>query len=360
MRLVATDEAYRDVAVLHRCTLDLAYGDEENDFTLGVPYGTSISPGSLVYVPGTEWGGVVREPCAGREDGVPFRSYHGHTWHGMMAERVLYPDPGDDYLVVSGDANDIIQQLIDRTDLGDVFAAAAPCGLEIPRWQFDHDSTYLYGGLRKMLRGFGYALRFTRLGSGKTTVGAVPALSAIDDARGSRYGFRVQKKHPINHLKCLGKGELSERLSIDLYADRQGRVSRTQTIFGVDRRDEILDSPNADYEQLLESGTKHLEELQVLTEARLELPEQSSYNVDDTVGVDDPGTGTSVRASISKVIVKLRSYKSTPEVSNEMSDAEIVRLGVTADTSVFEGGGGAVSAYKASMLARAREREEST
>lgn len=324
MRLIATDTAFHDIMALHKYSLDLAYGDEENDFRLTVPRWTSLDPGSIIYVPGTEWGGIIREPWVTKEDGRTQRTYYGHTWHGMMAERILYPDPGDDYLVVSGDANTVIQQMVQRVGLDMLFEAAPPCGVNIPHWQFDHDNTYLYDGLRKMLRNFGCALRIERGGSGKTRLMATPIRSWIDDGRGSKYGYQLKIHHPINHLKCLGQGDLRNRIVVDLYADRQGRVSRTQTLFGIDLREEIYDSPNADRDQLVENGTEHLCDLQLLSEATLTLPKGASYNVDDIVGVDDSDTGVSVRSSISKVIVKLGAT-SVPDVSNEMKDVEILR-----------------------------------
>lgn len=363
MRLVATDTNFRDERTIRSFGLDLAYGAEENDFRLAVPLWMRIEEGSAIYVPGTEWGGIIREPWVDKEDGLTWRVYWGHTWHGVMAERILYPDPGDDYLIVAGDANDIIQQMIIRTDLGALFEAAPPCGITIPRWQFDHDDTYLYNGLCKMLNSYGCRLKVRRGGSGKTQLSAEPIRSLIDDGRGSKYGYELKIHHPVNHLKCLGKGDLAERIVIDLYADRQGNISQTQSIFGIDLREEIYDAPNADRDQLLEQGTQHLRDLQLLSEASLSLPEGASYNVDDVVGVDDADTGISVRSSISKVTVKV-SGSSRPTVSNEMRDVEILRFGypVSANalasptgSSVFEGAGAAVLQHKAAMLANIKE-----
>lgn len=325
MRLIATDTTFRDTMAIHRFGLDLAYGDSENDFRLTVPFRTELEPESVIYVPETEWGGVIRESWVVKEDGRAWRIYYGHTWHGIMAERILYPDPGSDYLTVSGDANSIIQQLITRTSLGMLFEAGPPCGLDIT-WRFDRENPYLYDGLRKMLRSKGYALRVHRGGSGKTQLSAEPIPQRIDDGRGSKYGYQLKRLHPINHLKCLGKGELAERITIDLYADSHGSVSQTQSIFGVGLRERFYDASNADYDQLLENGIKNLKDLQQLSEATISLPEGASYNVDDIVGIDDADTGISVRSSISKVIVKVDGSP-VPKVSNEMRDVEILSLG---------------------------------
>lgn len=347
MRLIATDASFRDSMAIRRFGLDLAYGDDENDFTLTVPFGVELKEGCAIYVPETEWGGIIREPWVVKEEGLAWRIYHGHTWHGVMAERILYPDPGDDYLIVSGDANEIIQKMIIRTGLGGLFEAAPACGVNIPRWQFDHDHMYLYDGLRKMLRSFDCVLRVQRGGSGKTMLYAAPLRSTIDDGRGTRYGYQLKRLHPINHLKCLGKGELANRVVVDVYADEMGRVSTTQSIFGVGVREEIYEAANAERDDLLRSGLEHLCDLQLMSEATIVLPEGASYDVDDIVGIDDSDTGISVRSSISKVVVKV-SASSVPQVSNQMRDVEILSLG-SSKSSIFESAGAAARTFKASM-----------
>lgn len=320
MKLVVTDSSYRNKGFVKRFALDMAFGSDENDFTLTVPCGTEIEVGSLVYVPGTEWGGLVREPWTVSEDGEAYRVYHGPTWHGLMEDRILYPDPGVDYLTVSGDANDAIRSLVNRVGLQSVFEAAPPCGIQVSSWQFDHDSTYLYGGLMKMLESVGCILDIRRGTTGKTVLGAIPTPRHID--RSSKTGFRLKRFHPKNHLKCLGKGELKDRICVDLYASKAGNVSQTQSIFGIDVSEEIYDLASAEREELIEQGTKHLKELQVFSEAKLKLPEGRDYRVGSIVGKSDPRARVSVTAKVGKMIVKLYS-SGTYDIQATLDDESI-------------------------------------
>lgn len=307
MKLVVTDTSYRNSRYLKRYKIDMAFGSDENDFTLTVPCRTKIPLGSLIYFPGTEWGGIVREPGVIREDGNTYRTYHGQTWHGLMAERVLYPDAGQDYLTVSGDTATIIQTLINRVGLQGIFQAAPSAGVTVNNYRFDHDSTYLYGGLMKMLESVGCILDIRRDTTGKTILGAIPTPKFVDDTRTSKMGMTAKKFHPINHLVCLGKGELKNRIRVDLYADKNGKVSQTQSIFGVDVREEIYDLSMSERADLTESGTKYLKDKQILTEAKIDLPEKTDYRIGAIVGRKERHTGVEILAKVEKVIVKIYS-----------------------------------------------------
>lgn len=307
MKLVVTDTSFRNTGFLKRFKLDMAFGSDENDFTLTVPCRVKIPVGSLVYVPGTEWGGLVREPWVIREDGLTYRVYHGQTWHGLMAERVLYPDDGVDHLTVSGDTSTVIQTLINRVGLQGIFQAAPSTGVTVQGFQFDHDSTYLYGGLMKMLEKVGYILDIRRYANGKTLLGAIPIPSYADDSRTSKMGLTAKRFHPINHLVCLGKGELKNRIRVDLYADKDGNVSQTQTIFGIEVREEIYDLPMSERDDLIESGTKYLKDKQVFTEAKIDIPEGINYPIGSIVNRKEACAGVEVTAKLGKVVVKLYS-----------------------------------------------------
>ena len=65
----------------------------------------------------------------------------------------------------------------------------------------------------------------------------------------------VLDKMGINHLICLGLGELKNRTVIHLYADANGVISRTQTQFGSDEVTNVYDYAGAETENLIKSGT---------------------------------------------------------------------------------------------------------
>lgn len=60
MDLIYTNADLVDQGVLQDCVLDLAFGTDENDFELEVPAdGVTLEAGALLYMEGTEYGGMV-------------------------------------------------------------------------------------------------------------------------------------------------------------------------------------------------------------------------------------------------------------------------------------------------------------
>ena len=109
---------------------------------------------------------------------------------------------------------------------------------------------------------------------------------------------------PVNHLHCAGTGELSERLTLDLYADENGRVSKTQTLFGIDEVAEGYDYSNADMERLEEDGTKKLREYQSQGSVEVYLPTGVELRVGDMVFAADRSSGIGLQAMVAKKIVR--------------------------------------------------------
>ena len=108
--LIVTDASHVDQASLEDFTLDAAWGADENDFELTVD--RLIDAGSYVYFDGGECGGVVDSLKDSLKDGRSTLTYGGRTWHGMLANKILEPDKGKDYLTVSGTASTVIGSLI--------------------------------------------------------------------------------------------------------------------------------------------------------------------------------------------------------------------------------------------------------
>ena len=113
--LIVTDASHVDQASLEDFTLDAAWGADENDFELTVD--RLIDAGSYVYFDGGECGGVVDSLKDSLKDGRSTLTYGGRTWHGMLANKILEPDKGKDYLTVSGTASTVIGSLISRGGL---------------------------------------------------------------------------------------------------------------------------------------------------------------------------------------------------------------------------------------------------
>lgn len=338
--LVYTDRNGIEQGIINAYGLDLAYGSDENDFELTLPIDKQLDMRSFVYLDGTEWGGIVRGGKESTLDETPVYVATGKTWHGILASTFVCPASGEDYVTVSGEANAAIGRVLEHVGLSDVFDASADgSGIEVSH-RFERFAD-CYSGIRKMLNASGAKLKIDKQPGCKPTLYAAPIASYVDTDEACRYGSKIEWGTPVNHLICLGKGELADRTVIHLYADENGNVSRTQTLFGLDEVQEVYDYSSAEDDELLEEGTKKLKELQEVEASELSLPEDAAFDVDDIVGTVSEASGRSITASVSKVIVKI-DEDGYARVTNEIGEIKASRSsGVSGGSS---GGGVAYTA----------------
>ena len=265
MDLIYADKNRAELGEIMDYEMDLAYGLDENDFELTL--GLSLSccqPGYMVYFRGTEYGGIIDSVCPDtKEDTV---TYKGRTWHGVLEHKTIEPDAGYDYLYVSGDAHDVLRFLLKRFDLGILFAVEDTLsGIYIAQYRFPR---YVcgYTGIQKML-----LLHDAKLVMSYTDRQVVLSVihnydySQDEEWTADQFDFSIQKNYrPVNHLVCLGGGDLKERAVIHLFTDGYGRIQpyktvenpfkneqyildkRNQVLFGVNEVAEIYDYSNAE------------------------------------------------------------------------------------------------------------------
>lgn len=311
MRLICTDASWRDLCALGECTMDMEFGDggdDANTFELRIPVGSApdgLAFGSLVYVDGTEYGGVVDDIGSDTTGKVHKALFGGRTWHGVLEGRVLRPDRGADYLSVSGEANAVLLQLVHRMGLAGLFAVdASDSGIRVSH----RFARYVagYTGLRAMLAPAGAKLAM-RWDGGRVVLSAAPRRDwSSEEFEGRRTPIRINlASRPVNHLVCLGKGDLAARTVVDLFADEDGNVSKTQTLFGVDEVELAYDYSSAEDDELEEQGRKRLAELQDASTCDVpELP-SADFDVGDVVGGRDSRLGIYVSAPIARKVVTI-------------------------------------------------------
>ena len=251
VELIVTDASHVDQASLEDFTLDAAWGADENDFELTVD--RLIDAGSYMYFDGGECGGVVDSLKDSLKDGRSTLTYGGRTWHGMLANKILEPDKGRDYLTVSGTASTVIGSLISRVGLDGVFDAVVPPDGSgdptIKQYRFDRYAD-CYTGLRKMCAANGLKLRLA-YASGQVNIWAEPVAHYGDSIDSDLIDFDATRTwRKPNHLIGLGKGDLAARVVVHWYADAKGAVSQTQSLRGVDEITQVYDYSNAETAEL--------------------------------------------------------------------------------------------------------------
>lgn len=265
MDLIYADENRIDQGVMDAYELDMAYGSDENNFTCTIDRGSHCcTEGFFLYVEGEEYGGIVDKVKVNTEkDEI---TYSGRTWHGILEKKIICPEDGQDYAVFDGEANKVLQTIIDQIDLGDLFEASTEdTGIQIQAFQMDR---YIdaYTGICKMLKDADAKLNI--IWKNKKVVLSAQLrqdYSQDEEFNTAQVDFTIEKNYrPVNHIICLGQGDLKNRAVIHLFCDENGGIQPYATkdiplqdsdyILGTSRKVmdgedevvEILDYPNAE------------------------------------------------------------------------------------------------------------------
>lgn len=323
MDLIYANSRGEDIGVIRDYDLDLAFGVDENDFELTISRNDHCcEAGYYIYIEGTEYGGVIDAITSdtAAEDVI----YSGRTWHGILNSKILCPDAGENYLTVSGDANTIIATLLTRMGLTALFrGVSAPAGIAINSYQFER---YVagYDGIRAMLKNANAKLLVTC----KSNLVELSAAPTVDYTQGGldsdRLALVVKKTtNKVNHLICLGSGELADRTIAHLYADASGNISQTQTFSGAAEYAAVYDYPNAeDEEELINGGTERLKELLQQDDLTVDVNEvDDPYDVGDIVGASDDVSGLTIAVPVTKKIIRVQNGIISVDLETDIANA---------------------------------------
>lgn len=143
----------------------------------------------------------------------------------------------------------------------------AVSGIAIDNYKFPLYCTYL-DGLTGMLQEYGAKLVIT---ADKPSAGSMIEVTIEAQAR-KTIGDKYSADYPvsltytddgmgINHLICLGPGELQNRTRVDLYVQEDGSIGTTQYYTGFRERTELYDYSNSESESnLVTYGKRRLQE----------------------------------------------------------------------------------------------------
>jgi hypothetical protein len=312
MDLIYTNTARVDQGVLLAYSLDLSFGvdDNENDFELTLGKSEPLlQDGAIIYMDGTEYGGIVGGM---RSSSINETRVHlGRTWHGILNDKIICPDPGEDHLIVSGDANEVLAFLIDRLGLGDLFAARPDAsGIMLDGYKFPR---YVpgYKGIRNMLDSKSAKLKMAWSRS-RLELRAEPIVDyASQSVDGDEAILTVERfGGKVNHLICLGGGELADRTVVHLYVDQFGRIGSTQVYTGLAEVASVYDYANANSEEELRTnGVTYLETLRNNDKVSVTAYEDAGfvYDIGDIIGGTDNTTGNTAKAAVAQKVVKIKN-----------------------------------------------------
>lgn len=285
-----------------------------NDAELTVDPETEIDYGFYVFAPGTEYGGRILD--LKRSTSSEKVVWYLDTWRRMLGQTIIEPPEGQAYLTVSGDANTVIAGILEGKFDGIFKVSEEAAGIEVSG-QFDRYTTLL-DGLNKLLQASGARLSIQAVqgGTGDTFHVQIEAVSVKDYSEEIEYSQdnRVELtirdyRRGINHLICLGSGELADRMVRHLYIQEDGGIGSIKYYKGLDERTAVFDYPNAEDEsELLESGKEELREL--ASYKKLEMSVQDlDLDIGDIVAGRDRVTGTYLAKPIINKVLKIQKGK---------------------------------------------------
>lgn len=304
MELIVADSAGKTLFPLADFELDMdsGWGDGvDNTFDLIVRDASAPLPEAAwrVYADGTEMGGRVEgfELKTGRTSSE--MHWTGSTWSGVLAKRLLWPDSGQDYLTLSGDANAVLRSAVSRLGLGSFFSVPdGDAGVSVS-YRCSRDVPDAWTNLRLAMRSAGLRL------DAKWVDGACRLQATkVTDWRGrvdsDLVDFDLTSDLLVtNHLKAAGKGELASRQVVDVYADNKGNVGTSKAMAGVFELEEYYDANNSEGEDLRDQAVSRLRDMQTEGSVKVTVGEGVSFGLGDVVEARHYSPNVTVNVEIS-------------------------------------------------------------
>ena len=330
-QLILADQNLRDIKPVMDAGIDFAVGSDENDYEIKIRrdrWDERYTYGNIFYIKNTEFGGIIgRKKIATEVDTI---SIFGRTWRGMLDKKIIRPSAGQDYRKVSGELNAVLNTLVTE-QFGDYFVISQNnTGVSVTDYQFDRYCTLL-AGIVKMLKSVGHKLHIEYIQQergqpGYVELSALPIVDyseQIEVSQDSKLNFVFDEtKNGVNHLVCLGKGELKDRQIIDLYVQADGSIDTTQYYTGIQEVAEIYENTSSDSEELEEKGREKLQELMNSTAFSMDVETLNmDVEIGDIIGGRDYTTGMYAAKPIAKKIYTVKSGKASLEYEIEGDDS---------------------------------------
>ncbi len=338
MDLIYTDCSGGDQGVLLEYELDMEIGGTE-DFELKLSAAdVQLEKYAYIYAENTEIFGILEKRTISTTDGII--TYSGRTIRGILKSKIVEPEQGEDYRIVSGGVADVMNDFMDEYGLSDLIEFHTDLIYTVLT---DHDDAWLddngtalaiedapefivsnfqinrYASvldtLDKILEETGAKLIYSYVDGRMiiTLTAVVDYSDELEFGTNQNTDFVIeQDAGTVNHLICLGQGELAARQILHLYMDEEGNVSKTKTISGVREIVEVYDYSSAESMDELESGgIKRLKD-QIREKIQVTVV-TDNISVGDIVGGREEITGSTVKVKVTTKIIRVKNNDFTVE-----------------------------------------------
>lgn len=279
--------------------------------------------GMYLVCPGTEYGALIEEKDLWTNEAD--ETWRGNAFRRFLQEFIIEPPAGQDYMIVEGDAHDVMRQVLDNAFHGLFTVPETASGIEVGTYRFERYTDAL-SGFTKMLKQKDARIHIEVKQGGSNEpfsviLSAVPIKNLseeIEYSQDSKIAINLKEsRRGINHLVCLGKGELKDRQVVHLYAQLDGSISQTRYYTGLEERTAVYDFSNAEsLDELIKSGTDRLKELMDTKTMRMSI-QDVELQVGDVIAGRDYETGLYLQKPVVQKIVRMESGTATVEYKVE-------------------------------------------
>ncbi len=306
MEIRLSDNNGKEIRFLKEAEVDIE-NHKKNDFELTIKlddWKGDIDYGYYIYIPETELGGIVSKIKSSTKEQNIF--VYGSTFRGLLAKKIIEPKKGEDYRVVNGELNEVLRELVEECTLSSLFSVPTVDTEVSVNFQFDRYCTLL-DGMEKMLNSVGYRLDIRYIKNNVEAYVRLQAVPQVDYSGRKEFSqdgglsfVATNDQGGVNHLICLGKGDLKDRIVKHLYVQKNGSIGEQPYYIGIEEIAETYDYSSAEEPELTKKGTERLKER--MNSKKFEVDIEDEIEIDmqigDIVGGRDYITGIHVKKPI--------------------------------------------------------------
>lgn len=312
LEYIYTDTSRKELGYLTHFDADVEIGEydvSKNDFELTLSLEDRdplYTVSSLFYKEDTEIGGVIQRLKINTSDNTI--TMIGPTFRGLLEKEYVQPPAGSAYLILNGEANACINTLI--SDRFDGLFVVDNIGASNINVRYDVRDINLLQALEKALGASNARLCIRHRIDGKVHLYA----EKINDLSNTlqydndyQIGMIVKtESKPYNHILALGKGELLDRLRVNLYLQTDGSWSESNEVYkGLSRKTYKHEDVNVeDRAELIKNATEKVSEANETDTLEISF-DADNAELFDIVGAKENITGISFKEPITQKIIKI-------------------------------------------------------
>ena len=313
MDFYVTDVNGYEKGMLEHCGVNIVIG-EDNDFEITVQSKIFDSERHgkkcHFFCPDTEYGGLIRSIHPVTADKIV--KLTGMTWRGLLNQKAMNPEKNS-YIYLDGEANSLIGNYLQKLNLSEIFQVSKiDSGITLSNYKVPLQSMFLDTITAAL------STQNARLdikykqgaanASGYVVLQAVPitdSSQSIELNEDGNVNFDIlDYENGVNHLICLGSGEVEDRMQVDLYVWPDGSVRKEAYYTGIDVIEKYYENSNVEtVEELEEEGRDEIEKLMNYKQLKISLDGNEDHELGDIVGGRERITNICMTAPVVRKIV---------------------------------------------------------